>query len=303
MAARAIVFAMAILAWQVARADTGEQGGAPAVPPAPVRPEPVVDLAHLRALLAQRAELHRSLLYRFQCIENLTRRVQRRPGYLGSGFIPEETVHLRYGIVVEKGEEGVAKVVRTKVDHEGRVKLDRHGRPVEADLPALFDPVEHAVPHAQAATFTSQNQADLVFHLLSDMEQDEPIYRIKCPEGHVAIEFLDRKPPRFSSTCHADSSGQMCVDPGSGEVSALVLYGLDREIDGCFWNRVAPFAMIEQGLIENKTGARFPSRVTTIYSVSSRDNAVFEQRYEDCGFTHVEVTESYGHVATDKDQP
>jgi len=294
---RGVVLVLGLVAWMpaIAGIGTATESPAPASPTAPASPPS--GLPRLLALLAQRADLHHSLLYRFQCTENLTRRVQRRPGYVRSGFLPEETVHLQYGIVVEQGEEGVAKVIRAKVDHKGHVKLDKHGNPVEADMPALFDAVENAVPHAEAATFTSTNQAGLEFHLLSDLGDDEPIYRIKCPEGHVAIEFMDRKPPRFSAACHADSSGQICVDPGTGEISAFVFYGLDREVGGCFWNRTAPFALIEQGTIETRTGARFPSRMTTIYSINSRDNAVFEQRYEGCGFTNVEVSESYGAVA------
>jgi len=92
----------------------------------------------------------------------------------------------------------------------------------------------------------------------------------------------------------------MCIDPGVGEITGLAFYGLLREEDECVWDRSAPFAMIEQGLVEARTGARFPSRVRTIYSVSSRDNAIYDQRYENCGFTSVEVEQTLGGVGADR---
>jgi hypothetical protein len=176
--------------------------------------------------------------------------------------------------------------------------LSRSGVPVEAKLPWQFGPVLKAVPHAQAATFTARGQAELAFRLLKNAGRDGPTFKIQCPGDDVAIEFLDRHPLRFLPVCSAQASGQMCVDPRDGEISALVFYGLNREPDRCVWDRKAPFAMVEQGLIETQTGARFPSRVRTIFSISRLDNAVFEQRYEDCGFTHVEVEETYGGVAS-----
>src|SRR5207247_4163572 len=127
----------------------------------------------------------------------------------------------------------------------GRGPLSRKGEPVEAKLPAQFDPVVKSVPHVQAATFTVQGQAELEFYLLRDTENNGPAYKIKCPKEHVAIEFLDRDPPKPLPGCSARASGQMCVDPQNGEISALVFYGLDRTADGCMWNRDAPFAMVE----------------------------------------------------------
>lgn len=247
----------------------------------------------LLALLARRAELHRSLLYRFQCTEDLTRKLQRRPKSAYGMNGPEDEVHDRCGIVVEKRRDGVARTVRTELDNQGSVKVNRKGEPVEALLKAQFNPVAKAVPHAQAATFTEAGQADLEFHLMGEPDKDGPSYRIRCPEGDVAIEFLDREPLKPAVVCKGQASGQMCVDR-VGEISVLAFYGLIRDEGRCLWDRAAPFALVEQGLIETRTGARFPSRVRTIFSVSSRDNALFDQRYENCGFTNVETQETYG---------
>jgi len=253
-----------------------------------------VELERLLGLLAQRAEVHRSLLYRFQCTEDLTRKLQRRPdSAYGEENGSEDEVHDRCGIVVEKRKDGVAHSVRAELDHHGSVKVNRKGEPIEAVLKSQFAPVAKAVPHAQAATFTERSQAYLVFHLMGDKEAEGPAYRIHCPQGHVAIEFLDREPLEPAVVCKGQASGQMCVDPQKGEISVLAFYGLVREDGVCLWDRSAPFALVEQGLIEGTTGARFPSRVRTIFSVSSRDNALFDQRYENCGFTNVETQETY----------
>lgn len=260
-------------------------------------PSPSPELQRLLDLLADRAALHRALLYRFQCAEDLTRKVIRRPKFAFGGDPPAATLHERCGIVVEQGEDGVARILREKLDAKGNVRLNRKGEPVAAELPQAFNPIVSAVPHAQASTFAAQDQAQLEFHLLKDLAQGGPVYRMKCPQGHVAIEFLDRQPPRALPACSAQASGQMCVDPRDGEISGLVFYGMDRVKSGCIWNREAPFALVEQGLIEKSTGARFPSRMKTIFSLGLRDNAVFEQRFENCGFTHVDVEESYGGVA------
>ena len=261
------------------------------------------ELQQLLGLLAERAVLHRSLLYRFQCIEDLTRRVDRRPEFSHYGFHPEELLHRRYGIVLEQGEDGVASATREELTQSGGVRLSRKGEPVEANLPRQFDPVVKAVTQAQAAIFTVQGQADLKFRLVKDLEDSWSDYRIKCPMDHVAIEFLDREHPKPHPACSGQASGQMCVDPHNGEISALVFYALDRTVDGCVWNRQAPFAVVDQDLVETKTGARFPSRVKTLFSLDRHSNAVFEQRFEDCGFTHVEVKAIYGGVAGESGKP
>ena len=263
-----------------------------------------VELERILALLAKRAELHNSLLYRFQCTEDLTRKLHRRPDSAYGGEAPEEEIHDRCGIVVERRKDGVAHAVRQALDGNGKVKLNRKGEPVEAVLRPQFKPVVKAVPHAQAGIFTTRGQADLTFRILSGMSSGAGQYRIRCPQGNVAVEFLDRKPPEPQVVCKGSlASGQMCVDPAIGEISVLAYYGLVRQDDQCLWDRTGPFAMVEQGLVESKTGARFPSRVRTIYSVSSRDNAIFDQRYEDCGFTNVETSESYGSVAGEQSKP
>lgn len=284
--------------------------------------DPDTRLEQALARLAERAALHHSLLYSFQCDEDVTRRVIRALEFAHSGVVPEQTMHVRQGILLEQRRDRVATAVRVKVDKRGRVKMSsKTHEPVVIELPREFGPIASAVPHAQAAIFTAEGQASMRFRLLDGRgsassatgrkeerrgEQEpagEPTlrasdppreYRIHCNRREVAIEFLDRVPPRKEARCSALASGQICLDVQSGEISRIVFYGLDEVNDVCVWNREAPFTMVEQGLVEPETGARFPSRVKTLFTLDRRDTAEFEQRFEHCGFTHVEVTTTYG---------
>jgi hypothetical protein len=102
---RFVLPAVLVAACRLAWPDTGEQPAAKATsaspPPGTVsaplpqgsEPAPSPELPRILTLLAQRAELHHALLYRFQCTEELTRTARRRPDTGPVPSYPEETIH------------------------------------------------------------------------------------------------------------------------------------------------------------------------------------------------------------------
>ena len=247
------------------------------------------ELDRILTLLAQRASLQRSLLFKFTCNEDVTRQVVRRPESSSrAGFLPEQNRHLHHALILEQGKDGIP--------HESRVRLylDRKGRPIEIHLAREFKPIANAVPQAQAAWFTTEWQERLRFRSLGSDEDGAKGYRIKCPGNQEALEFVDRAPTGNPPECHSLASGQICVDSLSGDITRIAFYRFLRDGQSCQYDREAPFSIIEQGVVEPQTGLRFPSRARTIFSMDWRDNAIFDQVFENYAFTHVQVRESIG---------
>ncbi len=267
-------------------------------PSAGSSPAPGPELETTLARLAERAALHRSLLYKLQCNETITRMIHRSvESGAGFGFQPRMTAELQFGVVVGRDKEGRLREERVELDGKGRVRMTRKGEPRLAELRGGLAPLARAFPHAQVAWFTADYQKELAFRLLK-LGKEETSYRLGCAmKKDLLLEFLDAEPPRRSVTgtggkprCDARPSGQMCLDPSTGEIRAIAFYGLYPEGEACLWDLKLPFAVIEQDLVERSTGARFPSRVRTVLPLDWRDTAVFVQTYDSCRFAEVEVT-------------
>lgn len=259
------------------------------------------------ARLAERADRQQGMLYRIQCVEKLSRMVHRRRESAASfGYQPDQTLEARYGILIVRDESGAPREMRLKLKRGDRVRLDREGRPVEVTLPAEFAPLARAFPHAQVILFTAENQEYLDFRILPRGKSEPGRYRIDCADrDDLAVEFLAREAPRIygppsEPKCWGRASGQMCLSPDSGEVSAIVYYRVGPTEHGCAWDVENPFASIEQDVVEKSTGMRFPSRVETVYPLDWRDTAVFVQRFESCVFADVRVRESIGPSRADR---
>lgn len=255
--------------------------------------------------LAQQAQTHNSLLYRIQCDENASRVVHRSlESAAGFGFQPDQMLEQHNGILVVQDGSGAPQEKRVRLDREGHVRLTKKGQPVEAQLPAEFEPVAGAFPHAQVAWFSAENQPKLKIGLLEDGAPAEGRFRIECLDPHdLALEFLDRdvplrSGPKSEPRCTSRASGQMCLGD-DGEIRRLQFYGTYFDGEVCRWDRSTPFATIEQQLVETTTGLRFPSRVTTMLSLSWRDTAIFIQRYENCVFADIHVKASLGKKVSD----
>lgn len=280
-----VTFAMWLLAAGVA-AETA------ADPPTP-------SLEAVLARLANRAALYESLLYRMECLEDISLHVHRRADSRGKeALAPRAAMNVRDWVLVERTETGQPRELRFKVGSGGSVELDRKGQPIEVRLPSEFGPLAKAFPHAQVAWFTKEKQKGLRFRLLRAGSEDAPAYLIECPEpGLVAVEFLDPVRPRrirtlgYDARCEARASGQMCLDPDTGEIRALEFYGTAADGFDCKWELAFPFASIELEVEERGTGLHFPSRVETLVP-RGRDTAVFVQRFVDCGFADVHATET-----------
>jgi hypothetical protein len=248
--------------------------------------------------LAARAEIHKNLLYQLHCVEEIGRAVHRsRESAAGFGSLPDQLLSLRHGLVIVRGESGMPREIRVKLDREGEVRLNKKGEPREIKLPPAMDPVAQALPHAQVASFTADEQARLLFTRL-DPGGGDAKFSIACPdERYWIVEFLDRNEPvrvgpRSEPTCHAHASGQLCLDPENGEIAALEYYGLFFNGERCRWDFKSAFAKIRQDLVEESSGLRFPSEVETRLPISWRDTTVFKQRFTDCVFSDVHVHSS-----------
>jgi hypothetical protein len=186
---------------------------------------------------------------------------------------------------------------RVKLRKDGQVALDRRGLPVEIELSPEFAPIAQAIPHAQVAWFTAEEQELLRFHPAGASEDGAGRFRIECSgPDELGVEFLDRQPPRREGPaseprCSARASGQMCLGP-DGEIGTIQFYAVYADGADCKWDRDVPFVSIEQNRVEKTTGLRFPTRVRTVFPLSWRDTAIFDQRYGDCVFTHVRVGQS-----------
>ena len=259
------------------------------------RPLAADRLEQALARLAARAQLHRTFLYRIQCDEAITRVVNRsRNSAATFGLQPGQMREQRNGILVVKQGTGAPAEKRLRLDGEGHVRMTKKGKPVEARLPPEFDPVARAFPHAQVAWFTAADQQRLAFRLLEGGPSEAGEFRIVCPESDdLAIQFLDRQAPRregprSAPRCAARASGQMCLEP-NGEVRRVQFFGTYFDGEACRWDKSAPFATIEQDVVEKTEGLRFPSRVTTVVPLDWRDTAIFVQTYENCVFADVRV--------------
>ena len=215
------------------------------------------------------------------------------------GFLPHETMNLKHGILIMRDENGIPLETRLKLDRKGRIKLSKKGIPKEVELPPQFQPIAEAYPHSQMAWFTTHHQKNLKFQLLSEEDKKESQFLIQCANpDELAIEFFDREPPVMhrplpEGYCTARASGQLCLNPKSGEVSQINFYRLQPTEKGCLWDLSHPFAVIEQNVIEEKTGARFPSKVETMVPLDWRDIAIFTQQFVDCVFTEIKVIEAF----------
>ncbi len=251
-------------------------------------------------LLGKSADLHESLQYKIQCTEHLKRMVHRRRESAASfGFLPHETINARHGILIIRDAYGVPQETRVKLDRKGNVRLNRKGLPKEVDLPPEFWPIVEAYPHTQISYFTTKHQKYLNFRLLFNKDKSESQFLIECPDLYeLRVEFLDRDPPIMKGTvpeieCTARASGQICLNPESGEVSLIKFYRIYPTEKGCVWDCSYPFAIIEQNVIEKTTGARFPSRVETMVPLDWRDTAIITQEFEECVFSNVRIAESF----------
>ncbi|HEX5044498.1 MAG TPA: hypothetical protein VFV75_16465 [Candidatus Polarisedimenticolaceae bacterium] len=249
------------------------------------------DLNPLLERVAARARVHRALLYRFACTERIDLLFQPE-----DGGAPTLSRSLRNGIVVERNEEGKPREARVALAKDGTVRLDDEGEAVPAALPEGFGAIAQAFPHALAASFDRASQGNLTFRRVPD---GEPGYVLACPAaGEVRLEFLDARTPRRRASygtdarCQALASGQMCVDPASGEIHQLVFYAVVPEALACTWDREHPFSVVEQNVIEPGSGVRFPSSIVT-RGRWKKEAAVFRQTFSDCTFfdvrTEVEV--------------
>src|SRR3990172_4808729 len=81
---------------------------------------PPIDV--LLSRLAQRAALYESLLYRFECVEDIRLERHRRDA---SGVVKKrEAMSLRQRVLVEKGGEGEPREIRLGMDKDNGVRLD-----------------------------------------------------------------------------------------------------------------------------------------------------------------------------------
>lgn len=268
---------------------------------APAAEESGVPLPELLARLARRAALHESSLYRFQCIENILLRTYRKePTESDAARLQEQsTAAATQRILVEKGSTGAPSEVRLGMTKDDGVRLDASGRPVEITLPRTFRPVERAFPHAQAAAFSAEQQLKVQFAFV-DASERASLHRIECPTStDQALEFLDREPPRRKwltaqgTRCDARASGQMCLEPASGEITAIEFYGTKLAYRSCEWDFAHPFARIELAFTEPRTGIRFPTRVETVVPMG-RDVGVFSQHFRSYDFSEVRTEQKSG---------
>ena len=247
------------------------------------------DLQPLLERVAARARVHRDLLYRFACTERIDLLFQPE-----DGGPPTLSRSLRDGIVVERSAEGAPREARTTLAKDGTVPLDPKGEPVPASLPDGFDPIRSAFPHALAASFDRASQANLTFRRVAD---GKPGYILACPgPGEMRLEFLDARTPRRRASygadarCQALASGQMCIEPATGEIHKLVFYAVVPKAFACTWDREHPFSVVEQNVIEPGSGVRFPSSIVT-RGRWKKEAAVFRQTFSECKFfdVHTEV--------------
>jgi hypothetical protein len=243
------------------------------------------DLAALLEKIADRAAIHRDLLYRFACTERVDLLFQPE-----DGGAPTLSRSLRHGIVVERDERGAPREARTALAKDGTVPLDAGQEPVVVALPAGFEPIASAFPHALAASFDRASQRNLTFRRLED---GTPGYVLACPDPReTRLEFLDATPPRrrrsygADAHCQGRASGQLCVVPESGEIHKLVFYALAPESFECVWDREHPFSVVEQDVVEPSSGVRFPSSIVT-RGRWRNEAAVFRQTFTDCKFFDV----------------
>jgi hypothetical protein len=243
------------------------------------------DLKPLLAKVAARARAHRALLYRFACTERVDLLFQP-----DDGGAPTLSRSLRNGIVVERNAEGAPREARTALAKDGTVPLDAEGQPVAASLPDGFDAIRHAFPHALAASFDRATQRNLTFRRLPAGTSE---YAVDCPpDAPERLEFLDTAAPRrkrsygADARCHGRASGQMCLDPATGEIHKLVLYALAPKSLACFWDKEHPFSVVEQGVVEPGSGVRFPSSIVT-RGRWGKEAAVFRQTFAECKFFDV----------------
>jgi hypothetical protein len=248
--------------------------------------------------LAARAETHKDLLYQLHCVEEIEHSVQRgRVSAAGAGYRPDRVTTLRHGLVIVRDDSGLPREMRVKLDRGGNVRLNKKGKPREINLPPVMAPVARATPHAQVSSFTEEEQAQLRFARLG-RDTSAGRFLIACPDDRYwRVEFLDRNEPvqvgpASEPDCHGRASGQMCLDPSSGEIAALEFYGLFHNGERCRWDVRRSFAAIRQELVEESSGFRFPSHVETMVPLSWRDTAVYKQRFTDCVFTDVRIRSS-----------
>ena len=279
---------------------TGHPPGPVVGPAGPTSSEYPPELQRILHQLAERAALHRSMLYEFNCIEELTRLVYEAYPFGGSGILPKRTIRDRYSLVVAHGERGAPAELRFKLDEQGQVQTNRKGVPVQARLDRFFRPIAKAVPHAQVSWFTADYQSQLRFAVADEEYEAVLGYRLRCSEeSHVVVEFMDRDPPARrgsgkSAQCSGRPSGRMCIDPETGEITGVEFYRLYLEGDQCRWDRRAPFAKVEQELVERESGLRFPSHVETYYPLRRQgETAIIVQEFRDCVFTKVRVHEDF----------
>jgi len=243
------------------------------------------DLPPLLDRIAARAKVHRDLLYRFACTERIDLLFQPE-----DGGAPTLSRSFRDGIVVERNAEGAPREARTALAKDGTVPLNAKGEAVPALLPEGFEPIAQAFPHALAASFDRASQANLTFRRVED---GEPGYLLTCPRsGEVRLEFLDAQTPRRRASygadarCEARASGQMCVEPATGEIHKLVFYAVMPQAFACTWDREHPFSVVQQDVVEPSSGVRFPSSIVT-RGRWRKEAAVFRQTFSDCRFFDV----------------
>lgn len=235
--------------------------------------------------IAERAATHRALLYRFACTERVDLLFQP-----DDGGTPTLSRSLRDGIVVERNADGAPREARTALAKDGTVPLDARGEAVAAPLPDGFETIRDAFPHALAATFDRASQQNLTFHRLGEGAGG---YVLACPDpAQVRLEFLGVASPRRRRTygadarCEGRASGQMCVDPATGEIHKLVLYALAPKSLSCVWDKEHPFSVVEQDVVEPASGVRFPSSIVT-RGRWGKEAAIFRQTFTDCKFFDV----------------
>ena len=247
------------------------------------------DLRPLLDRVAARAKVHRAMLYRFACTERIDLLFQPE-----DGSPPTLSRSLRDGIVVERNAEGAPREARTALAKDGTVPLDEAGQAIPAVLPEGFDAIRQAFPHALAASFDRASQAKLTFRRVEDGEAG---YVLACPgTGEVRVEFLDARKPRRRASygadarCEALASGQMCVEPVTGEIHKVVFYLVIPQAFACTWDKEHPFSVVEQEVIEPGSGMRFPSSIVT-RGRWKKEAAVFRQSFSDCKFFDVRTEE------------
>jgi hypothetical protein len=241
--------------------------------------------------LEARADRADSLSYRLVCFEQVLRRVRREGHGKDPIFVAGNATEMRRGVVVERGS-GEETSKRVRVNRKQEVRRGKGGAPIEAGVPERFRPIASRFPSAASREFGADAQKHLRFEVLA-AGGDPGRYRIACPQPEqLAVEFVDAEPPRKTDgengpSCEARPSGQMCLEPESGEITRIVFYALEVAGETCGWDVENPPVRIWQDVVEKNSRLRFATRIETDHTLDARDTAIFVQRFKNCEFLDV----------------